>query len=358
MFTLFASGFQLAKVAGNYPDSVALQWARFHVTHPKWDSQFWLFGFSLWDMIQPAFMFMVGVSMPYSYGKRKQLGDSYWRRAGHAWKRALILVLLGVFLQSMRKSQTNWLFTNVLSQIGLGYGFLFFLLGAKRRTQLAIGFAILVGYWVLMVALPTGLEGGWSAHFENRTTFPQQFDLWLLNLFPRATEFKGHDYATLNFVPSMVTMLMGLISGELLKDSSLSNRDKLLRLALAGTACLVTAIAWAPWCPIVKKLWTPSWTLFSGAYVMWLLALLYWLVDVRQWRYGWAKFFSIVGMNSIAAYMMGQLLKPWARSLLKTHLPDAWFVGNWGPFWEAFAVALFFWIILWWMYRNRLFIRI
>ena len=97
MFCLFASGFGLAKIADQYPESGGMQWLHFHTTHPEWQSQFQVVGFSLWDMIQPAFMFMVGVSMPYSYAKREQLGDSYPQRLRHAWKRAAILVLLGVF---------------------------------------------------------------------------------------------------------------------------------------------------------------------------------------------------------------------------------------------------------------------
>ncbi len=358
MFCLFAGGFGLAQVAKDYPDSSAMQWLAFNTTHPQWSSQFEVIGFSLWDMIQPAFMFMVGVSMPYSYAKRQQLGDSYGKRLGHAWGRAVVLVLLGVLLQSMRKPETNWLFTNVLSQIGLGYGFLFFLVGKKFRVQLFVGATILVAYWAAMITFPSGLAGGWKTHFEDGSSFPQRFDLWFLNLFPRADEFTGHAYSTLNFVPAMVTMLMGLSCGQLLKDDTLSERAKLRRLILGGAICLTLGVATSPVCPIVKKLWTPSWTLFSGAYVMGLLALLYWLIDVKGWRWGWTFFFVVVGTNSIAAYFMGQLMKPWARSLLETHLPDAWFSGTWGPFWQSTLVAMLFWAILAWMYRNRIFIRI
>lgn len=357
MFCLFASGFGLSKVANNFPDSEPLQWVKFHVTHPSWSSQFWGVGFSLWDMIQPAFMFMVGVSMPYSYSRREQLGDGYGARLRHAWTRALVLVLLGVGLASMGKPQTNWMFTNVLSQIGLGYGFLFFLLGAGRRIQLLAGGVILAGYWLLMICLPSGLEGDLAAHFENGASFPQEFDRWLLNLFPREQPLTQHDYATLNFVPAAVTMLIGIMCGELIR-SELTDAEKSKRLWIGGCVCLIFAVLWSPLCPIVKKLWTPSWTLFSGAYVVWLLAFLYWLIDVKGWRHGWTWFFSIVGMNSIAAYFMGQLLKPWTRRLLKTHLPDEWFAGDWGPLWEAIGVAAFFWLVLWWMHRNRLFIRI
>lgn len=358
MFCLFASGFGLAKVAGNFPDNEILQWLKFHTTHPKWSSQFHVLGFSLWDMIQPAFMFMVGVSMPYSYGKRASQGDPYSHRLRHAWVRALILVLLGVFLQSNNKPETNWLFTNVLSQIGLGYGFLFFLVGVSFRFQMLAGATVLVLYYLLMIFFPRGLEGGLISHFEDSSTLPQVFDLWFLNLFPRTKEFTGHAYSTLNFVPSFVTMLMGLMAGELLRNREIEGGLKLKRLLISGGVCLVLALAWGPICPIVKKLWTPSWTLFSGAYVIWLLALLYWIIDMKGWKGGWTKFFVIVGTNSIAAYLMGMLFRGWTRKFFHTHLPDSWLKGGWGPFWEASLVAAFFWILLWWMYRNRVFLRI
>ncbi|MGI9471839.1 MAG: hypothetical protein ACR2NZ_09925 [Rubripirellula sp.] len=350
MFALFAGGFGLAKVANSYPDNAIMQWLKFNTTHPEWLSQFKWFGFSLWDMIQPAFMFMVGVSMPYSYGKRQQLGDSYFRRLSHAWIRALVLVLLGVLLQSMGKPQTNWLFTNVLSQIGLGYGFLFFLIGRKPTTQLIIGAVVLFVYWLMM--RPWG--------FDNGTSLPQRFDLWFLNLFPRATEFTGRAYSTLNFVPSFVTMLLGLLCGQLLKDREVSECVKLRRLLLGGLICLVVALAWSPLCPIVKKLWTPSWTLFSGAYVIWLLAFLYWAIDCKGWKQFWTVFFVVVGTNSIAAYFMGQLMKPFARGLFRTHLPESFWeaVGVWRPCVESILVAAFFWVVLLWMYRKRIFIRI
>lgn len=209
-----------------------------------------------------------------------------------------------------------------------------------------------------MIGFAIGSDNPMATAFADGSSFPQRIDLWLLNLFPRGNELTGHAYSTLNFVPAMVTMLMGLICGELLRRADLTPTAKLKRLVLTGVVCLLLALAWSPLCPIVKKLWTPSWTLFSGAYVIWWLALLYWLVDIRDWSWGWAQFFVIIGMNSIAAYFMGQLLKPWTRGVLSTHLPDTWLEGNWGPFWQATLVALCFWIMLWWMYRNRIFIRV
>ncbi|MDF1815883.1 MAG: hypothetical protein P1V20_27030 [Verrucomicrobiales bacterium] len=359
MFCLAGAGFGFAKVAGHYPDSSVLQFLKFSTTHPQWSSQFQVLGFSLWDMIQPAFMFMVGVSMPYSYGKREVLGDSYKFRLKHAWIRALILVLLGVFLHSMRKPETNWLFTNVLSQIGLGYGFLFFLVSKSFRTHLLAGLSVLFGYFMLMAIFPTGLEGGIKAHFENGNSFPQKFDLWFLNLFPRPKPFPGHVYATLNFIPAFVTMLMGLVCGQLLQNDDFTEKQKLQRLFSGGLVCLVAGLTFGLICPIVKKLWTPSWTLFSGAYVIWLLAILYWVIDVKGWK-KWTKFFVVVGVNSIAAYFMGVLMKNWTRGIFTTHLPQGFWewTGHWRPFVESVLVVMFFWLALYWMYRNRVFVRV
>lgn len=359
MFSLAASGLSLAKVAKHYPDNALLQWLKFSTTHPEWISQFKMIGFSPWDMIQPAFMFMVGVSMPYSYGKREAMGESYRSRLRHAWVRAIILVLLGVFLQSLRRPETNWLFTNVLSQIGLGYGFLFLFVGKSFKTHLIAGLAILLGYFMLMVALPTGLEGGMKSHFVNGASFPQRFDIWFLNLFPTVKPFLGNAYATLNFIPALVTMLMGLVCGNLLKRDDVADTRKVRLLLIGGLACLVAGLAFGLVCPIVKKLWTPSWTLFCGGYVIWVLALLYWVIDVKGWS-RWSKFFVVVGVNSIAAYFMGQLIKNWTRGRFNTHLPAKFWewTGHWQPFVESTCVVMFFWLLLYWMYRNRVYIRV
>lgn len=357
MFVLAASGFGFAKTAANAPHSEFLQYLEFHTTHPEWSSQFYLVGFSLWDMIQPAFMFMVGVSMPYSYTKRAERGDSFLQRSMHAWARALILVLLGVFLQSNWKSETNWIFTNVLSQMGLGYGFLFLLVGRSFRFQAICGGVVLLLYWILMCVFPLG-DAGIAARFVDGTSMPQQVDFLFLDLFPRSEPFDGSPYATLNFVPSFVTMLLGVICGQLLMDGDTSASVKLKRLLMGGIACLGAGVAMSlVGCPIVKKLWTPSWTLFSGAYVVWMLAALYWIIDVKGWR-GWSFPFIVVGLNPITMYFMGQTMKPWVRKTLNTHLPEFLFTGSYSPIVEACLVVGVFWLILFWMYRQRTFVRI
>ena len=363
MFFLVANGLGLAEGTKAMGDAAPpwLQTLAFHNSHPVWVSQFYFVGVSLWDMIQPSFMFIVGVSMPWSNANRAAKEHSFARRAGHAWSRALILVLLGVFLTSQRRPETNWMFTNVLCQIGLGYGFVFFLIGIGFRIQLFVAVAILTGTWLAMVLFPAP-EGtaGFAAHFQQGSNLIEAFDRWFLNHFPREKPFVSNPggYGTLNFVPSVVTMLFGVMSGELLLKSDSTPPTKLRLLLGAGTICLILgAAAGVTVCPVVKRLWTPSWVLFSSAYCLWLLALLFWAVDLRGWR-RWSFPFVVVGMNPITAYVMSMAMRAWTRDNLKTHLPEAWFAGAGAPVVEACLVMLVFWLILWWMFRNKVFVRI
>lgn len=356
MLLLASSGFGIAKYAAKLEGPFA-EWLVFQGTHPDWNSQFSLFGLALWDLIQPAFMFIVGVSMPFSYEKRANLGESYVSRLRHAWTRAILLTLLGVFLQSLRHDQTYWIFTNVLSQIGLGYGFLFFFVGKSWRAQFIGGGVILIAYYFLMLFLPSGLEE-WRMHFANGPSFPQQFDNWILNLFPREKPFTGHVYATLNFVPSIVTMLMGLMSGQVLKNTSLSSAAKLKRLWISAAALLLTgAILGLTICPVVKKLWTPSWVLFSGGWAIALLALCYWIIDVKKWN-GWVFPFVVVGLNPLTMYLLGMMSRGWFLDNFRRHLPDSLLAGPTRPIIEATLLVIVFWLILWWMYRRKIFLRL
>ncbi|MDA8908618.1 DUF5009 domain-containing protein [bacterium] len=356
MLLLASSGFGIAKYASNLEGPFA-EWLLFQGTHPEWNSQFGIFGLALWDLIQPAFMFIVGVSMPFSYEKRERLGQSYRSRMRHAWTRALLLTLLGVFLQSLRQDETNWIFTNVLSQIGLGYGLLFFLVGKPPRTQFLTGGAILIGYYLLMLVFPRGLDD-WRMHFENGTTFPQQFDTWFLNLFPREKPFETHAYSTLNFVPSLVTMLMGLMSGQVLKNPSTSSGTKLKQLWIAAGILLLTGtVLGLTICPVVKKLWTPSWTLYSGGWVIGLLALSYWIIDVKKWN-GRVFPFVVVGLNPLTMYLLGMMSRGWFLENFRRHLPDFLFAGPTRPIVEATLLVVVFWLILWWMYRRKIFLRL
>jgi len=351
------------------------QWLAFHNSHPFWNSQFYVVGCSYWDLIQPSFMFMVGVAMPFSYANRRARGDSSLKLASHALVRALVLVALGVFLQTRNSGfESNRLLTNVLSQIGLGYFFVFLLLGRSARTQIAIAAIVLVGYWGWFVTHPVpdplpaaAAESISDLYLPQRFAQPHalnvspaaKFDLKLFNLLPHEKPIKAHPagYVTLNFIPSAITMLLGVLAGTLLR-SERDQRQKVRLLLLGGLVCMLLAVAFSfTLCPLVKKIWTPAWTLYSGAWVLSILAGLYWVIDVRGWK-AWTFPLVIVGMNSLAMYLMGMLLKGWVAGRFKVYFGDQVFAGPYGPMWEAIAVFAVFWLICLYLYRSKIFFRV
>ncbi len=149
MLFMASGGLALPAVAKHFPDSPVWRFLAFNTEHVPWAGRH-----SLWDLIQPSFMFMVGVAMPYSIASRRARGDSEKKIIAHVLYRALVLVLLAIFLSSNWSRQTNFVFVNVLAQIGLGYAFLYLLLGRGLRVQLATLAVILIGYWLLFFFWP------------------------------------------------------------------------------------------------------------------------------------------------------------------------------------------------------------
>ncbi|HZZ71365.1 MAG TPA: DUF5009 domain-containing protein [Pirellulales bacterium] len=374
MFLMMAEVLKFSEVAKALPGNGFWAFLASQQTHVPW------VGCTLHDLIQPSFSFLVGVALPYSLASRAAQGQSQTRRTLHAFWRAFVLVLLGVFLRSTHSNGTNWTFEDTLTQIGLGYGFLYLLGLASVRVQVAALFAILIGYWALFALYPlpgpafdwasTGTTAdaaerltGFAAHWNLNTNPAWAFDQWFLNLFPRETPFtnNGGGYATLSFIPTLATMILGLLAGQLLRTSR-NPGQKLCWLLLAGTIGLV-----AGWglnasgiCPVVKRIWTPSWVLFSGGWAFIILAFLYAVIDVGRLR-GWAFAFIVIGMNSIAAYLIAHLFVSFIRAALPRHLGSAAFHGfgdAYTPFLLGAATLLVEWLLLLWMYRRKIFLRI
>jgi predicted acyltransferase len=162
-------------------------------------------------------------------------------------------------------------------------------------------------------------------------------------------------------------MIFGLIAGEMLRGPR-TPRQKTFTLLWTGALCLALGLAMDPrmvvpvplsWtvCPIVKRIWTPSWVLFSSGWTLWMLAAFYWIIDVKGWK-SWAFPLAIVGMNSIAMYVGAQLLKPWIAHTLRTHFGAQIFDYSFGPVAESAAVLFVLWLMCLWMYRRKIFIRI
>lgn len=371
MLFMASGGLGLAALARGYP-SDWLQSLAWHTTHVPW------IGCSAWDLIQPSFMFMVGVSMPYSYARRRERGDSFAARLRHAVVRSLVLVALGIALRSVGEPQINFIFTDVLTQIGLGYTFVFLLVGRPKWVQAAALVAILAGYTLALGRYPPRDEGfdyttvgiseqehaqvvlnGRHAPWSKNVNLAADVDVWLLNQFqpPKPFKFQSGGYQTLNFIPSIATMLLGLFAGERLRGAA-APWAKLAWLVFFGAVCLLAGLEmhWHA-CPIVKRIWTPSWALASGGAALWILAALYAVVDVlgvRRWTYP----LVVVGANSIATYVLYQLgakglqapvVKRWLAALL---------AQPYGLAVQSVCLLAVLWLIDWWLYRRKIFVRI
>lgn len=387
MLLMSSEGLGLMHAAGYFPESHWWQALAFHTDHVQWR------GWCLWDLIQPSFMFLAGASTAFSYVKRQATGESYWHMFGHALVRSIVLILLGIFLRSMGQSQTYFTFEDVLTQIGLGYMGLFLLWNRSIWDQALVAILLLLGYFAAVEAHPTrppgfdrtsvGVSPEWQAehglppelaHWEKNTNLAADADVWFLNLFPRKERFvyNGGGYQTLNFVPSLATMILGLIAGSILRRWQ-NQADKLVALTVLGFALLSLGIYLdaADICPLVKRIWTPTWAVWSAGVAMLTLALFYLLVDiVGLRRLAWPM--VVVGSNSIVVYVLAWIAYPFFKQNLATHFGTRWMaevanllgqgdpraVEALVPVISEASVLFCFWLICVWLWKQRTFIKI
>jgi heparan-alpha-glucosaminide N-acetyltransferase len=364
----------IESIARGFPDSTMARIFANLLEHRAW------VGCSPWDLIQPSFMFMVGVSLPYSIASRVAKGQSELQMFAHTLYRAFVLVALGIFLRSQQASQTYFTFEDVLTQIGLGYVFLYLLGRTRARTQWIAAAVILAGYWAAFALYPLPPAGfdttavgvahdwphrlsGFAAHWDKNTNLAHAFDVWFLNLFPREEPFlyNSGGYLTLNFVPSLATMIFGLLAGGLLR-TGLGDKDKLRRLLMYGVAGILlgAALHVLGVVPLVKRIWTPSWAIFSAGWAVSLLAVFYYAIDMRG-RQRWAFPFLVVGMNSIMMYVVVHVATDYMFRAFTIHLgraPFEVFGPAFAPIVLGAATLTVFWLILYWMYQRKVFLRI
>jgi len=359
-------------VSQAYPGSLFWHVLAYNQTHVQWA------GLGLHDMIQPSFTFLVGVALPYSVASRIRKEQSFGKQLLHTVWRSLLLIALGIFLRSTQSPQTNFTFEDTLTQIGLGYTFAFLLAYCRPKWQWTALGVILFGYWLAWALYPApgpnfdysavGVPQDWhynftgfASHWNKNSNLGQAFDVWFLNLLPRASRFNFNEggYLTLSFIPTLGTMLLGLRAGEWFRSSAKIPMKKFL---LAGLAFVVVGVLFhvTGICPIVKRIWTPSWTLFSGGICFFFLAAFSWLTEVKGYR-KWAFPLVVVGMNSIAAYLIAHLWEDFIVNNLYINLGHRVFqiLGtSLEPLLLGIAVMLIYWLLLFWMYRKHLFLRI
>jgi len=373
MLLMMAEVLELARVAHAYPGNWFWAFLGFNQTHVEWS------GCSLHDMIQPSFSFLVGVALPYSIASRLAKGGTFGKMWAHAIWRSFLLIALGIFLRSMYTPRTYFTFEDTLTQIGLGYPFLYLLGFRKPKWQWTALGVVLGGYWLAWALYPVPGAGfnwqsvgvpadwhhfstGFAAHWNKNANFGNTFDQWFLNLFPRQHPFVFNDggYLTLSFIPTLGTMILGLICGRWLRDAA--PRIPFQKLLTAGVACFAAGVLlhYTGICPIVKRIWTPSWTLFSGGICFFYVAIFSWVIDVKGYR-KWAFPLVVIGMNSIAAYMIAHLFEHFIVSSLHIHLGPNFFAflgTGLEPFLQGSVVLFCYWLILYWMYQRKLYLKI
>ena len=378
MFLMMAEVLELARVAKAIHDGAVWQFLAFHQTHARMVR---LFAARPHSAVV-HFPRRRGVAVLYRQPPRPRTAAGLDDRRTPPGGRSCWCSLASSCARSA-DPHTYFTFEDTLSQIGLGYFPLFLLGFTKPKWQWLALAVVLIGYWAAFALYPVAGTGfdyaavgvspkwaaafnftGFAAHWNKNSNLAWAFDRWFLNLFPARLNpflFNTGGYATLSFIPTLGTMILGLIAGGWIKGGG-TGWNKVGRLTLAGLAGLVLGIAanYFGVCPIVKRIWTPSWVLFSGGWCFLFLAAFYAIMDVMRLQ-TWAFPLRVIGMNSIAAYCMADLMRSFIIGTLHTHLGVEAF-QYWGEAYEPFAIGVVvltvYWLILFWMYRRGIFLRI
>jgi predicted acyltransferase len=319
-------------------------------THPAWN------GFHFYDLIFPLFLFIAGVATPYSVGRELQKGKTKSQVLWRVVKRALILVLLGIIANNGLeiKPLSEVRFGSVLGRIGLAYMFANIIyIYSKQRAQLIWFCALLIGYWLLLKftsapGYPAGdltMEGNFASYID-RSILPGRLYLVI------------HDpEGLMSTIPAIGTGLLGILTGNYLKNSETNEARKALNMAIVGIIFVSLALLWNLDFPINKNLWTSSFVLNVGGISLILLALFYYIIDVLGYK-RWAFFFKVIGMNSILIYMSGHFID-WTYSTNSFFIWLGQIVGNpYGAVIMAICFVMVKWVFLYFMYKKKVFLRV
>ncbi len=309
-------------------------------------------GFRFEDLIYPLFLFIMGVVLPFSMSRRTERGQSRSMLYFHVLKRSAVIILLGLIMNGLLRfdwAQMRW--PGVLQRIGLCYFFAaMIVMNTKWRTQAIIIGATLVLYWLATVLIPVPGYGAGDLTMEGcLSSFIDQ------QLIPGTLYYGyGDNEGLISTLPAICTVLLGSLAGHWLRTDRSGNR-KAAGLAVAGAVSLLAGLSWAQVFPIIKIIWTSSFVLFAAGWSLLLLALFYWIIDVKGYR-KWAFFFIVIGMNPITIYF--------SQRFVDFNKIAAFFLGGiaergvlFAPLVLPFGVLLAKWLFLWFLHRHRVFFK-
>lgn len=315
---------------------------QFH--HVRW------VGLHFWDLIQPFFMFIVGVAMPFSFSKRLSRGDSQAAIRNHVLKRSLLMLLLGWGLYCIDPGKIVWRFQNVLAQLAVTYLLAYLVMDRSAVFQIAFSVVLVLIAESLYRFFP--VEG-----FDQAFEAGKNFGAWF-NILIAGNEDGGH-WAMFNAIPTAAHTIWGVLAGQLLMSNQ-SNKRKMQVLLIAGVACLVIGYSFSPLTPIIKRISTSTFVFVGGGWSILALALCYWVIDIKKYQRG-VQFFAIVGMNPLFIYLFAHV--GGADLIQKIVLPFSNALFGWtGDLGAQIILSLIvlylLWYICYWLFKNRIFIRI
>jgi predicted acyltransferase len=307
--------------------------------HVSWE------GLVFWDLIQPAFWFVVGAALPFALERRLERGATFGQNLRHASARALKLILLGQILICLGAGRYRFDPRETLTQLAASYFLCFLLFHLRFQWQAAAAALMMTANWGLYVLFP-GSSGPLSPTDNIGTLIDRA-------VFGLST---GGSWVTINFLGSTVNMLVGVWTGVLLMGKR-PHPEKLQILAAAAAASLALALVLTPFNPPMQKIWTASYTFWGAGYVLLVVAVCFWLFDIEGYRKP-AFPLVVVGMNSIFIYMLSQALGSWIDKSLGVFTGRFQFLGPLGAISQACAVVLVMWCVCFWLYRRKVFFKV
>jgi predicted acyltransferase len=307
-------------------------------------------GLHFWDLIQPFFMFIVGVAMPFSFAKRTARGDSYELLRKHALQRSFLLLLIGWALYCIVPGEIKFHFQNVLAQLSVTYFITFLVIRQKVSVQLIVSFGLLILTEIIYRTF-------WVEGFNHPFTPDENFGTWL-DLLYGGENLSGH-WVSFNAIPTTAHTIWGAMAGMLLMSDKPAMK-KVQILAIAGLAGVIVGYGLDPVTPIIKRIATTSFVIVSGGWALLVLAFSYWLIDIKKSR-KWVIIFSVVGMNPLFIYLFAHLDGvPFLRAIIYpfTQAAFSWTGNLVTDMIQNVILWFMLWYITYWMYKRKIFIRI